>query len=363
MESEPAEFELAPGELVQRIWRRVSAALAEAASASREASYLADAPSANLAELQRFYDLMSDYPGRGGKYLRGQVVYLSSSAHGAETDDAALRVAAAIELFQAWVLIHDDIEDDSETRRGSPALHRTVGMPVALNVGDALHVRMWRVLHGLLGSTPAAARVVIEEFATMIERTAEGQHLDLAYVQEGRVAVSEGEYLDLVSRKTAGYTVVSPLRLGALLAGREPSSLLADAGLELGVAFQIRDDVLNLQRRPHHSDSYGKEFAGDLYEGKRTLILAHLFAAAPPTDAAVAREILVRSRSERTQGDVEELLGLIERHGSLTYAQQVADEKARRGMAILREALADLPRRAAAGRLLELLAGVAERRA
>ena len=344
---------------MRRIGQRVSAALP---AASFPAETQDATPSTNAAELQRFHTLLRDYPSRAGKCLRGQVVYLSALAHGAEDDQAALTVAAAIELFQAWVLIHDDIEDDSERRRGLPALHRTVGMPVALNVGDALHVRMWRLLHELLGTRPDLAPAVIDEFATMIERTAEGQHLDLAFVEEGRLAVDEAEYLDMVSRKTAGYTVVSPLRLGAMLAGCEPRAALAVAGLELGVAFQIRDDVLNLQRRPASSDDYGKEFAGDLYEGKRTLILAHLFATASPEDAASAHEILARPRSARTAREVESLLALIERHGSLAYAQEVADGKARRGMALLREALAGLPREDATARLTALLGDVAERR-
>lgn len=342
--------------LVRRISDRVRSALDDARSTSA-------APSPNLAELERYWRLMSDYPSRAGKYLRGQVVFLSARAHGAADDHAALTVAAAIELFQSWVLIHDDIEDDSEQRRGLPALHRTVGMPVALNVGDALHVVMWHTLHELLTSTPALALPVIEEFTAMIERTAEGQHLDLAFVADGRVAVSEEQYLDMVSRKTAGYTVVSPLRLGALLAGREPAERLAEAGLALGVAFQIRDDVLNLQHQPQGTSAYGKEFAGDLYEGKRTLILSHLFSRADAADAAQARAILAGPRSERSTREVAWLLELIERHGSLTYAQEVADRKAGRGLELLREVLVGLPGEEAAAQLESLLADVAERRA
>ena len=98
--------------------------------------------------LNAFYRLIRDYPERGGKGLRGLLVLLSTGAHGADWR-RGLEVAAALELFQNWVLIHDDIEDDSEERRGAPALHKQVGMPVALNVGDALHVYMWQKLHGL----------------------------------------------------------------------------------------------------------------------------------------------------------------------------------------------------------------------
>lgn len=312
------------------------------------------------SELERFRLLMRDYPERAGKCLRGQIVVLAAAAHGAD-DRAALVVAAAIELFQAWVLVHDDIEDDSETRRSLPALHRLVGMPVALNVGDALHVRMWRLLHRLVDDGFPHAAAVIAEFGSMIERTAEGQHLDLAYLQTRRTDVSEPEYLDMVARKTATYTVVSPLRLGALLAGREPHADLAIAGEELGVAFQIRDDVLNLRPQNPSREEYGKEFAGDLYEGKRTLILAHMLAAASDEEREAALAILARSRDERSPREVRTLLDSIERHGSLEYAQRVADGKASSGLGRLREALAPVPGRAAADALLELLAGVAQR--
>lgn len=345
-------------------------------------------PAWNLAELERFRRLQHDYPQRTGKYLRGQVVALSAAAHGAAgagVGSAVLDVAAALELFQAWVLVHDDIEDDSETRRGLPALHRQVGMPIALNVGDAMHVRMWRLLQGLAAADKQRVRSIIDEFSEMIERTAEGQHLDLAYLQTGRVEVSEAEYLDMVSRKTAYYTVVSPLRLGALLAGSRPAPAFTDAGIDLGIAFQIRDDVLNL-RRPavavaargsgaagdgnsgggnansaNGNADYGKEFAGDLYEGKRTLILAHTLACADPAERRRAVELLLRPRQERGSAEVAELLTLIESQGSLEYAQQVASQRAARGLASLATALAELPGRAAAEELLELLSSVAKR--
>ena len=315
----------------------------------------------NRSELQRFRHLQRDYPERTGKFLRGCIVALSAAAHGAAISERVLDVAAAIELFQAWVLVHDDIEDDSETRRGQPALHRTVGMPIALNVGDAMHLQMWRLLHRSLASQPTTLRAVLDEFGQMIERTAEGQHLDLSYVQSGRFEVSEAEYLDMVTRKTAYYTVVSPLRLGALLAGVAPAAEFSSAGVDLGVAFQIRDDVINLQRDENFS-AYGKEFAGDLYEGKRTLILAHMLAAGEQPQRDRVTALLSRQRRERSADDVEEILDLIEHHGSLDYAQRVASRRAARGLASLSTALADLPGQDAAAELLELLAGVAERR-
>ena len=312
-------------------------------------------------ELDRFHALVRDYPSRMGKTVRGRLVVLSARAHGAVTDEAAIIVAAALELFQAWVLVHDDIEDDSETRRGAPALHRLVGMPVALNVGDALHVHMWRLLHELLGHPGVDAKAIIDEFATMIDRTAEGQHLDLTYVDTGNVDIGADAYLHMVTLKTAYYTVVSPLRLGALLAGVEPDPALTPTGIDLGVAFQIRDDVLNLRPGSGAAGAYGKEFAGDLYEGKRTLITAHLLAAARPDEAAEVRKLLAGPRAARGEAAVTRLLALVAAHGSLDHAQRVAEERAASGLARLQSVLARLPGGAAADRLLSILDAVAVR--
>jgi geranylgeranyl diphosphate synthase, type II len=135
-------------------------------------------------DLERFYALLRDYPARGGKRLRGRFVLAACAAHGGDPA-RALAPAAALELFQNWVLVHDDIEDDSEERR-APALHRTVGVPVALNVGDAMHVYMWQALLALRGDAGFDADAIRDEFVRVIHRTAEGQHLDLAWVAEGR---------------------------------------------------------------------------------------------------------------------------------------------------------------------------------
>jgi geranylgeranyl diphosphate synthase type II len=307
-------------------------------------------------DLAGFYRAMRSYPERSGKTLRGLLTLLSTEAHGAARS-RGLRSAAAIELFQNWVLVHDDIEDDSEERRGSPALHRDLGVPIALNVGDAMHVYMWQ----LLLSHPAAdyprRDAILEEFLTTIHRTAEGQHLDLFWVGEGRFDVDERDYLEMVRLKTGYYTVLAPLRLGALCANLSATSVPAEAALDLGTAFQIRDDVLNLDRSVH----YGKEFAGDLYEGKRTLVLAHLFAHATSDDRAESGALLAAPRTERSESDVERLLTLIDRYGSIDYAQRVANRRAESGLAALSAWAETLPVPTVGLKLLTLLDTVAKR--
>ena len=309
-------------------------------------------------DLDAFYGLLRAYPVRRGKLLRGRLLVLAADAFDAPRAQA-IELAAALELFQNWVLIHDDVEDDSDERRGEPALHRTVGVPRAINAGDALHVYMWDLLHRIDLPTDAA-REVRGEFLHTIHRTAEGQHLDLAWVADGRLDVTEDDYLRMVALKTAWYTVIAPLRLGALAAGLEPPEALASAGADLGTAFQIRDDVLNLTPG---SEGYGKEFAGDLYEGKRTLVLAHLFARASAEERRVLADGLAKPRGRRTEQDVDAILALVHRHGSLTYAQAKAEAHARSGLEALRRGLEAAPNPAAAGRVVDLMRTLTERTA
>jgi geranylgeranyl diphosphate synthase, type II len=303
-------------------------------------------------DINKFYNLIRDYPSRQGKNLRGLFILLSCEAHGGRWQDA-LDVAVALELFQNWVLIHDDIEDDSDERRGQPALHKQVGMPIALNVGDALHIYMWQVLNQ--DSIPTIIR---KEFLEMIHRTAEGQHLDLSWISQNRFDVSEAEYLEMVTLKTAFYTVVSPLRLGAFCADGVPDERLTQAGKDLGVAFQIRDDVLNLSE----SEGYGKEFAGDLYEAKRTLILSHLFSKVNANEKTELVQRLATARHDKTAADIAFVLEKIKHHGSLNYAQNVAEERAKRGLKLIKEIAATLPNQSLTQSLTGLLESLAERR-
>lgn len=309
-------------------------------------------------ELRAFAAMLRDYPGRGGKGIRSDLLLASARAHGlvpgAPGWEGALWLAAALELFQNWVLIHDDIEDDSEERRGRPALHRLHGVPLAINAGDALHVYMWEAVWraGVAGS--------MEEFLSMIHRTAEGQHLDLTWVQHREWNLTEADYLEMVRLKTAHYTVVVPLRLGALAAGVGPDERFTPAGLVLGAAFQIRDDVLNLQADPR---KYGKEIGGDLLEGKRTLIVLHWLAHAPGEQRQVFLDQMGRDRAAKDPAVITDIHRWLLESGSVGHVQNYADAQAAEGLGLLEEALSNAPDQAAAGELLGQMRALATREA
>ena len=270
-----------------------------------------------LAELARALRL---YPERGGKFLRARITLLSGQAFAAPLRQTQV-AAAALEVFQNWVLIHDDIEDGAETRRGGPALHQVYGIPLAINAGDALHGLMWQLL--VQNQLPMAA---LGEFAHLVNTTARGQHMELFWIEKQVFTLAQNDYLAMASAKSAYYTVIAPLRLGAILAGLEPAPALSQAGEQLGVAFQIIDDLLSLEGDPKQT---GKDPLADLYEAKRTLILLHFLAEAQPEKAQRAREFLLRPRPGKSEAEARWLLGAFSEVGSLDYARIQAQTMAK----------------------------------
>ncbi len=194
------------------------------------------------------------------------------------SDGDILPVAVAIELLHNAFLVHDDIVDGSERRRGRPTLPAEYGLGLALNAGDALAVLSNQVLrrHAACMDGELADRV-LSEFDAMALRTLEGQATELGWRRDRVDALEPEDYLDLIMHKTCWYTTVHPLRVGALVGSGGAADLrpMVRFGFHLGAAFQIQDDLLNLVGT---EQEYGKEIDGDLYEGKRTLPLIHLHA-------------------------------------------------------------------------------------
>jgi geranylgeranyl diphosphate synthase type II len=305
-------------------------------------------------ELDQYAHLLREYPGRGGKMLRGMLLCYSGMAHGAELEQA-LPLAAALELFQNWALVHDDIEDGSDERRGKPALHKMYGMPLALNAGDALHARMWDILIEARTSWE-----ILKEFSRMVEATAVGQHFEINWVESGHFDLREEDYLYMVSQKAAYYTAVAPLKLGALCANAQPATVFDSAGLNLGIGFQIVDDVLNLVG---DAGKYGKEIAGDLWEGKRTLILLHYLSQTNPANRNRAEALLKSPREHKSAQEVNWLHRQLVDTGAVAYAQAKAEALLHGGLATIRPVFKQLPNPPASQAMLKVLESLIKREA
>jgi geranylgeranyl diphosphate synthase type II len=320
------------------------------------------------------YDLILDYPLRGGKALRPALSIATCLGLGGHLE-AILPTAATLELYHNAFLIHDDIEDESWWRRGKPTMHIDHGIPIAVNVGDAmLSLSLQPLLDNVerVGLGPALR--ILRAVAHMTRRTVEGQALELDWVRSNTWKLDDADYLNMVELKTSWYSFITPLQVGAVAAGTGPEQLapLESLGRHLGAAFQITDDLLNLRADP---EDYGKEIGGDLWEGKRTLMLLHALRCAEPEDQSRAVQILAKRRpradgelgladlldkltargelsqsgrgeiAARLQGhhatesksldDIRWLYGLMHRVGSIKHAREVAAQHAREATTVL----------------------------
>lgn len=268
------------------------------------------------------YDLLADYPQRGGKMMRPSLCIATACAFGARLDDA-LRTAVAIELLHNALLIHDDIQDGSEERRGRPTLHVLHGVPLAINAGDTLTLMSLRPLmenRNTIG--PRLSMRIIEETERMALESAEGQALELGWRQDNVTDLDDADYFKMVLKKTCWLATIYPSRVGALIGTRGGIDLdpFIRFGFFLGAVFQIQDDLLNLVG----DKRYGKELDGDIREGKRTLMLIRLFRESTPDERAQLTNLLRLPREERTAAHVRWIRQLMDVYGCLDYAQQIA---------------------------------------
>jgi geranylgeranyl diphosphate synthase, type II len=265
------------------------------------------------------YDLILDYPLRGGKALRPALSIATCLGLGGHLE-AILPTAATLELYHNAFLIHDDIEDESWWRRGKPTLHIDHGVPIAVNVGDAmLSLSLQPLLDNVerVGLGPALR--ILRAVAKMTRLTVDGQALELEWVRSNAWRLDDADYLKMVELKTSWYTFITPLQAGAIAAGAGPERLapLESLGRHLGAAFQITDDLLNLRADP---EEYGKEIGGDLWEGKRTLMLLHTLRSAEPNDRERAVQILSKRRpSADGELGITALLNRLTASGQLSH--------------------------------------------
>ena len=272
---------------------------------------------------RHLYNLVADYPRRGGRMLRPSLCIATARAFGGSVEDAVLS-AVALELLHNAFLVHDDVEDESDARRGRPTLNALHGVPVAVNVGDALCLLGLRALmdnRNRLG--PLLAMRVLDEAERMVRESIEGQAVELGWRRDNALVLTEADYLQMVLKKTCWYTTIFPSRVGVLIGTRGGMDLdrFLRFGFFLGAAFQIQDDILNLDG---DEARYGKELNGDILEGKRTLMLIHLLGEASRDERARLGEFLCHPRSARNDIEVRWIRERMDAYGSLDYARRVA---------------------------------------
>ncbi|MHC1686118.1 MAG: polyprenyl synthetase family protein [Methanothrix sp.] len=272
----------------------------------------------------------------GGKRLRPSMLLLAAEAAGGEPASLA-PAAVSIELIHNFTLIHDDIMDNADVRRGRAAVHKLWGVPGAILAGDTLYSKAFQVL----GKTPAKPELILGAMNVLsgtCTAICEGQWLDMEF--EKRDRVSEEEYMEMIEKKT-GVLYGASASMGALLAGASDDVVrgLDEFGRLTGMGFQLQDDVLDLTAP---EKILGKRRGGDLVEGKKTLIMIHAFAHGVNVD--------VFGRKDATPEQIEKAISVLEKSGSIEYARSRSVEMVAKG----KRALDVLPESPAKALLLEL---------
>ncbi len=311
-----------------------------------------------IQEPERLYRASRHLPDAGGKRLRPAVSLLVAEAltdtdplsgdyrafptSGANAIDV-MAAAVSIETIQSFTLIHDDIMDEDDLRRGVPSVHRAYDMETAILAGDTLYAKAFEFM---LDTHAPPERMVraLSELARTCTRICEGQSLDISF--ENRGDVTTEEYIEMVEQKTA-VLYAAAARIPAVLLGAddETANALCEYGLDIGRAFQIRDDVLDLTVP---SEELGKQRGSDLVEGKRTAVTLHA------REQGIDVEALVETNDpeEVTEAEIDAAVSVLEEAGSIDYAYELSRDLVERGKSHL-EVLPDNESRA-------LLSGLAE---
>ena len=279
-------------------------------------------PKGTHPDMDRYlYAPLLKYSRNGGKRHRPLICFAACMAVGGDPQ-RAISSAAAIEHFHTAALIHDDIADDAELRRGEPCVHLTEGLGLAINMGDlGLQLVNGTVVKDPLLEDGVKVRV-LTELIDMTRRTIEGQALDIGWARDGRYDITPEDYLVMATCKTAHYSGAVPLAIGAIVGGGTETQIegLRNYGLDTGLAFQIQDDLLNLVGE---AESTKKGFRDDITEGKRTLVVVH---ALNHLEGA-RRDRLVELLSSHTNdaSDLDEAVSIMNEAGSIDYARNYAE--------------------------------------
>ena len=261
----------------------------------------------------------------GGKRIRPLLLLLSAKALGC-TNDSRIRLGAVVEMLHTATLVHDDIIDEADTRRGRPSSNTTWGNAKCVLAGDWLYMQSF---HTALEERNFR---VLDLLISLTQQMVEGELLQMEKL--GRL-INEEEYFDLIYRKTACLFKVS-MQLGAAITdeGEAVDAQLGEYGRNLGLAFQIVDDVLDLTAE---EDVLGKPVASDLREGKATLAVIHALERGTGADREAIRRVLDDRSFEHVPHS--RILEILKRHGSLEYAMDTACAYAEAA----RLSIADLP--------------------
>ena len=252
----------------------------------------------------------------GGKMLRPALTLITAEAVGGDRQ-AALKSAAAIELIHTFSLIHDDIMDQDDMRRGMPAVHKVWGDDVAILAGDTLFSKAFEIIIGTEGTTSEQNNKSLATVADACVKICEGQASDMSF--EDRFDVTEDEYMEMIFKKT-GALIAAATKAGAIMGGAsdEVIDAMYEYGRLIGLAFQIQDDYLDLAA---DEETLGKPIGSDIGKGKMTIIAIKGLASVEDD-----RLLEILKTEENSQDEIDEAIEILTNCGAIEYARNLALE-------------------------------------
>lgn len=252
----------------------------------------------------------------GGKMLRPALCLITAEAVGGKKEDA-IKAGSAIELIHTFSLIHDDIMDDDDMRRGMPSVHKVWGEDVAILAGDTLFSKAFEIIINSESTSPLQNNQALATVADACVKICEGQALDMGF--EDRFDVTEDEYMEMIFKKT-GALIAAATKAGAIMGGASDDVVDAmyEYGRLIGLAFQIQDDYLDLAS---DEETLGKPIGSDIGKGKMTIIAINGISSAGD-DIEKLLEILKDDNNSKE--DIDLAIEILTKCGAIEYARNLA---------------------------------------
>jgi geranylgeranyl diphosphate synthase type I len=271
-----------------------------------------------IGKHERLKKAMSHYPLAGGKRLRPILAAVTADAV-SKSGELTIPFGCALELVHNFTLVHDDIMDNDNLRRGIPTVHKAFDTPTAIIAGDALFSLAFETISATK-INDKTLRALIYDTAQTVRVIAEGQHMDMEF--EKRMDVSEKEYLEMISKKTAILFSLAT-KGGAMIANGSKDQIknASDYGFFLGLGFQVKDDILGVLG---DEKVIGKPVGSDIRNGKKTMIAVKLLENLEGNDRARFLEIF--GKNDASDDELGEVKDMMETCGAIKFAQDHADK-------------------------------------
>jgi geranylgeranyl pyrophosphate synthase len=282
------------------------------------------------SESETFNKIVREYVDRKGQYRRPAYILLWALLYGGDAQQAILP-AAAQQASEDWILMHDDWFDSNTLRRGKPTAHLIYGAEYAINGGDALHTIMWRMaMDAAVRLDGEKAKKYLNKFYDIMLTTCVGQHMDMSLTNENLdiTKFTMEDYYKAIQAKSAYYSVYGPMQVGGIIANAETERIegIKQYGIPAGLAFQIKDDILDCTST---EGELGKAIGTDVREGVKTIILWHAVHSASSSMLRRLKQIYAKPRGSKGEEEIKFVISAFEELGSIHFAEREAERLAK----------------------------------